>query len=235
MVLVGCATAQPLEGFDGSVALPVVASDAAVNPAPDDTPGAGGTYSGGSAGAAGQGATDGSGGAGSGGSPVIPIPGAGGTLASGGASTTMAASGGASAAAGGAMSGDGATSGAGGACQTGQKSCAGACVNEAPANGCSAATCSACPVPAPSNGVQICNTQGQCDFECLSGFQKNGSQCTSGNGTVGGTGGAGASGPVRCGILTCLPCFGTDVACCDKLQGLFCVCAPAGQTAAFCH
>jgi hypothetical protein len=155
------------------------------------------------------------------GSPGAGAPAAGGAATSGGA---VNGSGGMLATSGGAGNTAGGAAGAGTDCDMGKKICNGACVVETAANGCSAASCTACPIPAPANGLQVCDANGQCDFECLSGFQKNGNQCTKGSaGGAGGTsGGGGAGGDLMCGTHTC-HCIGNLVACCDK-SGDHCLC-----------
>jgi hypothetical protein len=145
----------------------------------------------------------------------------GGAAGSGG---TAIGAGGMSAMSGGTNSAGGAP-GAGGGCAMGQKQCSGACVVETAANGCSAMSCTACPIPAPTNGLQVCDAQGQCNFECLSGYQKDGNQCskgTGGGGTSGTGGGGGSGGDLMCGSRTC-HCFGNQVACCNK-SGTGCLC-----------
>jgi len=163
--------------------------------------------------------------------------GAGGSNASGGKSGAGGVAGGGSGSGGTATAG---ASGAGGSCGTMQKLCGGVCVGQAPANGCAAATCSACPGPAPDHGLLICNSSGSCDFECLSGFQKDGAVCTSSTGAGGTTGGGGTTGsgggPLTCGITLCfLPCLPGSTLCCDKLSGLLCTCALSGQESIMCR
>ncbi|HVW29456.1 MAG TPA: hypothetical protein VHC69_29020 [Polyangiaceae bacterium] len=231
LLLVACATAQTignneLPGGDsngGSVA------DAGHRRDSGTVPAAGGNASSGggpsmSSGGAEPGSTTGSAGSGAGGATDA-------SGGSGGATQHDAAAGGApsdggSAGAGGTTSAGGSTvQGTGGTCAAGQKPCDGACATEVPANGCSATSCSACPIPAPANGIQICDAQGQCDFECLSGYEKNGAVCTMGGGSVdAGSGGA----PTLCGRQTCHRCLGNLVGCCDK-QGEQCLCVLRNQ------
>jgi hypothetical protein len=163
------------------------------------------------------------------GSPGAGAPASGGAATSGGA---MNGTGGMLAMSGGAGNTAGGAAGTGSGCDAGKKMCNGACVVETAANGCSAASCVACPIPAPANGLQVCDANGQCDFECLSGFQKNGNQCSKGSGVggAGGTsGGGGAGGDLVCGTRTCHSCIGNLVACCDK-SGNGCLCVLQNAT-----
>lgn len=163
---------------------------------------------------------------------AVAVTGDGGAVASGGVTAGGGtATGGSSATSGGATN-DAGSVGAGGGCTTGQKSCSGACVVESAMNGCSAMSCAACPIPAPANGLQLCDDQGQCDFECLSGFHKNGNQCATGDGSGGtsGSGGAGgAGGELTCGTRTCKSCLGNLVSCCTK-DGKLCQCVLKNAT-----
>jgi hypothetical protein len=155
--------------------------------------------------------------------------GSGGTTQSDGGAAG-ASTGGVVAGTGGTTGGGGTTQGAGGTCDSGQKVCTGACVTQTPSNGCSATSCTACPIPAPTNGIQICDPQGQCDFECLSGYQKNGALCTMGGGGAGAGGSSGSGGaPSMCGNDTCHRCLGNLIGCCNKL-GDHCQCVFPNQT-----
>lgn len=107
--------------------------------------------------------------------PFIPFPeheyGIGGTVGTGGAVQviTRTASGG--------HVGSGGHLGSGGATTCTKKMCGGECVFGSPSNGCSSTSCYSCPIPAPESGFQICNDQGQCDFECFPGFTKSVGEC----------------------------------------------------------
>jgi hypothetical protein len=163
---------------------------------------------------------------------VNSLGGAGGTMAGGGTSSGVDAStGGVAGGTGGTTDTGGSTQGTAGTCAANQKLCNGACVAQIPSNGCSAASCSACPIPAPTNGLQMCDAQGQCNFECLSGYQKNGTLCTMGGGGAGGAGGTSGAGgePTMCGNDTCHKCFGNQIGCCNKL-GDHCICVFPTQT-----
>jgi hypothetical protein len=130
--------------------------------------------------------------------------------------TGGAATGGAPPGTGGSVGGSaGAQGGAAGSCSAQEKVCNGTCVNFGPANGCSAPTCTACSTPAPQNGFQTCNGQGQCDFTCKSGFTKSGSNCVS---TTGGDGGSG----INCGGQTCTNSCPLSTQCCKSGGGCGC-------------
>ena len=222
-VLVSCASGQTVDGPDSiSLLAGGHKHDSGVNPPSGQggSPvqnGTGGSsmamggadpgMSSGGASVGGSGGTSmlGNGGASSGGTPDASSGGAGGT--------------------GGMTGSGGSTQSAGGTCASGQKVCAGACVTQVPANGCSATSCSACPIPAPPNGLQTCDDQGQCNFECLSGYQRNGTLCTMGGG---GSAGAGGS-PTMCGNDRCGRCFGNLIGCCNQ-QGDHCLCVFPNQT-----
>jgi hypothetical protein len=125
--------------------------------------------------------------------------------------------------------------GSGGGCAMNEKLCGGTCVAPAPPNGCSDKNCSACAGPPPANGLLACNAQGGCDFECLSGFQKNGTSCTPTGGSGGAGGAGGSGGTLTCGVIACVfPCPPGSILCCDKPTGNLCTCAPAGQALVLC-
>lgn len=103
--------------------------------------------------------------------------------------------------------------GSAGSCASNEKVCGGICVRSGPSNGCTPTSCNPCPTAAPANGVQICN-QGQCDFDCLSGYTKSGNSCTGG----GGGGGGGA-----CNASSCPTCLaGLGQACCTSSNACGC-------------
>lgn len=159
--------------------------------------------------------------------------GAGGRAGAAGSSAAGGAQGGAA----GTVGNGGATSGSGGAanCSTTEKICGGVCTPKSPANGCSATRCSACDA-APANGVQSCNAQGDCDFDCLTGFQKNGNRCSrvaGAGGAAGASGAGGSGGSVVCNNDTCRTCPGDQVTCCDRVLGL-CLCALQNLASALC-
>lgn len=236
LLLVACATAQTVgnDSISGSVADAGYRRDSGTAPAAGGNAESAGGAPSMSSGGTDPGSTAGSSGSGVGGA-TDASGGSGGTTphdaAAGGAPTGGAPSDGGSTGAGGATSAGGSTvQGTGGTCAAGQKTCDGACTTEVPSNGCSATSCSACPIPAPANGVQICDAQGQCDFECLSGYEKNGADCTMGGGSGGaGSVDAGSGGePAMCGRQTCHRCLGNLVGCCDK-QGEQCLCVLRNQ------
>lgn len=62
-------------------------------------------------------------------------------------------------------------------CKPDQKLC-GSCVSRAPSNGCGLTGCTPCSAPPPPNGVLACiSTSYACEFQCLSGFKKQGDSC----------------------------------------------------------
>jgi len=227
-LLVACATAQSVDGSEsivGNVTDGGQRRDSTAMPPEEggstSQAGAGGTAS------TASGGTD----PGSSGGAVDSSGGSGGTMPgdgfSGGAAGESA--GGHAGGAGGAADGGGATQGLGGACAAGQKLCTSTCVTQSPSNGCSATSCTACPIPAPPNGLQLCDAQGQCNFECLSGYQKNGTLCTTGGGGTGGGGSSGTGGePTTCGNDNCHRCLGNLIGCCNK-QGDHCLCVFQNQ------
>lgn len=81
------------------------------------------------------------------------------------------------------------------ACGAGEKYCGGVCTPPAPGIGCDlSSSCTACPGPAPANGVLACDkTNNTCSFVCLSGFTKQGNSCVSNSGN-GGSGNGGSTG-----------------------------------------
>jgi hypothetical protein len=133
------------------------------------------------------------------------------TIAAGGSATASTpdagpdGSGGAAGVAVGSSSGGASTS----SCSPAQKLCGSFCYEiTIPAFGCASTGCYACP-SAPPHGSQICNAQGDCDFECAPGATKNGSQCDlNGSGGSSGTGGSagGYAGGVS-GIISGDPAF----------------------------
>jgi len=168
-VLMGCATAEPIE---------------------DD--GAGGAPAGGNSGTGGK--ADNPNGGGSGGSSA---GGAAGQAGSGGASSGGTSSGGTSSggtSSGGTSSGGTSSGGGGGSCSTGQKKCGGVCIAPSPGVGCALQDdqCTTCPNP-PANGTSEC--QGTlCSFKCNPGYTKSGTNScvsTGGGGAPGGGGGGG--------------------------------------------
>jgi hypothetical protein len=254
--LVSCATGEQLEQQRGSIITGYGGSDLDASSGSTEDGGSPGSETGGApglpAGSGGASRSMGSGGgpssstggrfaagaagqsaASSGGVAGTAVGGRAGSVGSSGASGTGARGG----AAGGNVGNGGATSGAGGSpnCSAAEKVCSGVCTQKSPANGCSAPNCSAC-AAAPANGVRSCNAQGQCDFDCLSGFQKSGNQCTRGTGTggAGGGGAGGSGGSVVCGGETCQSCPGDQVACCDLLLGR-CICAIKNLAPALCR
>jgi hypothetical protein len=73
-------------------------------------------------------------------------------------------------------------------CVAGQKSCNGRCSIPEARIGCGLTGCDPCPSPAHA----IANCSGtECDFSCLSGYVRSGSECVIGDG--GGSGGSGGS------------------------------------------
>lgn len=220
-VSIACATGQDLP-------------NTSYEPIPLGNPSDSGTATSGEGGATESGGAPSTGGATSSAGGVTSSAGGASGSASGGANASGGATGKGGTASGGMLASGGATTdtggapGAGGACATGQKPCADACVVQTPMNGCSAASCTACPIPAPANGLQVCDAQGQCNFECLSGFQKNGNQC--GQSTDGGAGGGGgAGGALTCGTRTCRSCIGNLVSCCTR-DGDRCQCVLPNAT-----
>lgn len=208
---VACATSQSIDPLatKGQGSSPF--DDAAANGG--GSPGTGGDY--GSGGFPGSGGIVPTGGlTGTGGAP----PGTGGK--GNGGSMPMGSgggSGGVPPATGGRSSGGASGSspgGSAGSCATGEKMCNGACVRFGPANGCSAPSCTACSMTAPQNGVLACNAQGQCDFNCNSGFNKVGSNCVSA--TAGDGGGS-------CNLSSCGACIlPGSTACCKSGGGCGC-------------
>jgi hypothetical protein len=73
-------------------------------------------------------------------------------------------------------------------CVPGQKVCGGRCVIPDGPVGCDLVRCDPCPSPAHS--VAHC-TGSECDFSCLSGYQRSGAECVPSDG--GGAGGGGGS------------------------------------------
>jgi hypothetical protein len=139
-------------------------------------------------------------------------PTAGGTTSAGG--TTP---GGAPPVTGGSPGGSGAPQGGAASCQADEKTCGGVCVRPAPGNGCGPQGCTACPTPAPTNGTLAC-INGQCDFNCLSGFTKSGSSCM---GPTGGGGGGGGGG-IMCNGQTCTNACPLSTQCCKSGGGCGC-------------
>ena len=227
LLLVACATAQQV---DGSASLGGSFSDGGYKRDAGPVSSSGGQTGAGAApsmsGGGGDPGAAGSTVSGAGGTPEA-AGGSGGTMQQHDASMGGVSSGGLGGGAGGTTSAaGGGPQNTGGTCASGQKVCDGACATELPANGCSATSCTACPIPAPANGIQICDAQGQCDFECLSGYEKNGTLCTMGSGGVD-AGGGGA--PTTCGRQTCHRCLGNLVGCCNK-QGDQCLCVLPNAT-----
>ena len=128
------------------------------------------------------------------------------------------------------------TGGSGGEapCGTTQKRCNGACMERTPQNGCNSTACTACPGPAPANGLLTCNSMGECAFDCLPGYTISGNACAPSTGT-GGTGGTGDGGTVRCGSTNCVPCTPPHITCCERTTGLSCLCAPPDYVATLCR
>jgi hypothetical protein len=105
--------------------------------------------------------------------------------------------------------------GSAGSCSADEKVCGGICVKPAPSNGCGPQGCTACPTPAPTGGVQAC-VNGQCDFNCLSGYTKSGTTCTPP------VGGAGGGGGLVCGGQTCTNPCPAATPCCKSAGGCGC-------------
>ncbi|MCK6536039.1 MAG: hypothetical protein L6Q84_23980 [Polyangiaceae bacterium] len=211
-VLMGCATAEPIED-DGAGGTPAGGNSGTGGKA--DNPnggGSGGSSAGGAAGQAGSGGTS-SGGTSSGGT------------SSGGTSSGGASSGGTS-------SGGTSSGGGGGSCSTGQKKCGGVCIAPSPGVGCALQDdqCTTCPNP-PANGTSEC--QGTlCSFKCNPGYTKSGTNScvsTGGGGAPGGGGGGGSGGSTGCAA----PCDASKIQdqliCnfyCAPITGKLGLCAP---------
>jgi hypothetical protein len=156
--------------------------------------GSGGTRASGGSASPGAGGADETGGEGSGGRFL----GTGGTSGAGGKTLPTGGTGG---------QGSGGAAGTGGTCATGQKYCGGLCTPPAPRVGCGLTGCEPCTLVAPANGYVTC-ANGQCVFDCLSGYKKTVDKCE-GTG-AGGTGGAGT-----CNLPSCPECaVVTGAACC---------------------
>jgi hypothetical protein len=183
---------------------------------------------------------------------------AGGSGTGGGAETGGAETGGAETGGGGTGSGGGPATGGientggrstggspscdadGAACPSGQKCCPApsdpsskSCADPLPIVGCSARGCAPCPAP-PADGIAVCAT-GQCDFECVNGTTRTGSQCeATGTGGAGGAGGSGTGGtpptpPCKqgtcggCGLIGPFPCCRSNMSCgCTYAPGAVC-------------
>lgn len=144
------------------------------------------------------------------------VVGSGGVGPGGAKGTGGAATGGAPPGSGGSVGGSAGAMGTGGSCQSNEKVCGGMCVSFGPANGCSAPGCTACSQQPPAHGVLACNAQGQCDFNCDSGYNKVGSNCVSATG--GGDGGGGLS----CGGQVCTNSCPLSTQCCKSGGGCGC-------------
>ena len=99
-----------------------------------------------------------------------------------------------------------------------QKSCGGRCVIPEARVGCALVGCDPCLPPAHS--IAHC-TGMQCDFSCLSGFERSGDICIPSEGGAGGTGGSNDGGPMHCVASQCggcipyiqIPCCKADDSC----------------------
>jgi len=80
----------------------------------------------------------------------------------------------------------------GSGCVSNQKPCGGRCVLPNASVGCSLTGCDSCGI-GPPHGFAKC-TGDQCDFDCLSGYSRNGSTCVVSEGGIGGSGGSGGTG-----------------------------------------
>jgi hypothetical protein len=187
--------------------------------AADSSAGVGGTAGSATDGSAGMGGTAGSatdGSAGMGGTAGTATGGSAGVLSGGTAGMSTGGSAGAA------------------PCGTNQKRCNSVCVERTPQNGCNATACTACPGPAPANGVLTCNPMGACTFDCLPGYMISGNTCVPSTGT-GGSGGTGDGGSLRCGSTNCVPCTPPHVTCCERTTGLSCLCAPPDYVSTLCR
>ncbi|HEX3596349.1 MAG TPA: hypothetical protein VHU80_14665 [Polyangiaceae bacterium] len=106
------------------------------------------------------------------------------------------------------------------ACTSNEKTCNGVCVQPSPKVGCGMTGCDACTTTAPANGYVTC-TSGQCAFDCLSGYMKNGMACEGPPPSMGG--GSCPSSPLGC--PSCGVIFGPG--CC---AGSKCGCSPIPWT-----
>jgi hypothetical protein len=147
--------------------------------------------------------------AGAGGASLTTTAGSGGTNGAG--PPTRDAAG-----AGGAIAIDSATG-----CVSTQKACGGRCVLPNASVGCSLTGCDSCPI-GPSHSLSKC-TGNQCDFDCLSGYQRSGPSCVVSEGGVGGSGGSdggggsqGDGGPGGCSPAQCGGCIPVIQAPCCK-------------------
>jgi hypothetical protein len=97
-------------------------------------------------------------------------------------------------------------------CVMGQKVCNGRCAIPEARIGCGLTGCDPCPTPAHS----IANCTGtECDFSCLAGFVRSGSECVAGDG--GGSGGSmGDGGTTHCVASQCGGCIPVIQAPCCK-------------------
>jgi hypothetical protein len=139
---------------------------------------------------------------------------------SGGAPVDAAGAGGASGGAG-AMTATGGSSGDGGWCtDDGLKICGNLCTPPSPQFGCGTTGCAPRTLTPPPHGYATC-ANGQCSFDCLLGYKKNGDQCE-GQG-VGGTGGSCPTSPAGCPDRG--PVFGPGCCAQDK-----CGCSPVPWT-----
>ena len=132
--------------------------------------------------------------------------------------TIVVGSGGAS---GGSVSSGGAATGAGGGCSSGQKLCANICLPPSPIVGCGLTGCDPCPFSDPPNGYTTC-LNGECGFDCLSGYTKTGNACVGSSGS-GGSGGVGNCNPATC-PQNCTSVYGP--ACCTSAGKCGCPAIP---------
>ena len=81
-------------------------------------------------------------------------------------------------------------------CKSGEKSCSGTCIAPSPGVGCSLTDCKPCSVVLNANAK--C-TGTACDFDCISGYVKNGNKCDPSGGGGVGAGGSGGFGLIPIG------------------------------------
>src|SRR6266540_4139115 len=143
-----------------------------------------------------------------------------GITSGGGTSTGGSAGSGSNAAGGGGTNSGGAGTDAppaidsGTGCAATEKSCNGRCVAPSPSIGCRLDGCDACPSP-PSHATAKCSDN-KCDFECASGYERNGGGCFAVGGSDGGQGGSSNDGGgSRCVASQCQECVSVlSVHCC---------------------
>jgi hypothetical protein len=91
-------------------------------------------------------------------------------------------------------------------CSVGIKFCGGLCTPPAPRVGCGLTGCDPCTLAAPPNGYITCSN-GECAFDCLSGYTKIGGSCAPNGAAPSDAGSAVGCDPVRCPQL-CTVVFG---------------------------